>query len=97
MTRQIDTDAVINSVRLKETTVPSTPAAGYRNLYVKTSGLFLVDDAGNEYQISPDVIGTAYQILRVNSGATGVEYASVGRVLISEQTPTGTASWPMLT
>lgn len=94
MTRQIDDDAVINSVRLKEGSAPSTPAAGYRKLYVKTSGLFLIDDAGNEYQISPDVIGTAYQILRVNSGATGVEYASIGRVLISEESPTGaTVTW----
>ena len=39
-------------------------------------------------------IGTANQLLRVNSGATAVEWASVGRVLISQQTPTGTSvSW----
>lgn len=37
-------------------------------------------------------IGTANQLLRVNSGATAVEWASVGRVLISELTPTGTSA-----
>jgi hypothetical protein len=36
-------------------------------------------------------IGTANQLLRVNSGATAAEWASVGRVLISEATPTGTS------
>jgi hypothetical protein len=40
-------------------------------------------------------IGTANQLLRVNSGATAVEWAGVGRVLVSQQTPTatGTVSW----
>lgn len=39
-------------------------------------------------------IGTANQLLRVNSGATAVEWGSVGRVLISQLTPTGTTvSW----
>lgn len=37
-------------------------------------------------------IGTANQLLRVNSGATAVEWASLGKVLISEQTPTGTGT-----
>ena len=37
-------------------------------------------------------IGTANQLLRVNSGATAVEWASVGRVLISEASPDGVAS-----
>lgn len=37
-------------------------------------------------------IGTAYQTLRVNSGATALEYVTGGRVLISEQTPTGTGT-----
>lgn len=35
-------------------------------------------------------IGTANQLLRVNAGATALEYASLGRVLLSNQTPTGT-------
>lgn len=47
MTRKIDTDAVINSVRLKEQgSAPSTPAAGYANLYQAASGLYFVDDNG---------------------------------------------------
>lgn len=37
-------------------------------------------------------IGTANQLLRVNSGATAPEWASVGRVLIAENTPSGTAT-----
>lgn len=37
-------------------------------------------------------IGTANQLLRVNSGATAVEWADLNRVLISEQTPTGTGT-----
>lgn len=37
-------------------------------------------------------IGTANQILRVNAGATAVEWANLSRVLISEQTPTGTGT-----
>lgn len=35
-------------------------------------------------------IGTANQLLRVNSGATAVEWAGVGRVLINEASPSGT-------
>lgn len=40
-------------------------------------------------------IGTAGQLLRVNSGATAPEWASVGRVLIGEATPDGvdTVTW----
>lgn len=40
-------------------------------------------------------IGTYPQIFRVNAGATAPEWVSAGRVLISEQTPTGTGtvSW----
>ena len=37
-------------------------------------------------------IGTANQLLRTNSGATAPEWASVGRVLISEQTPSSTGT-----
>lgn len=37
-------------------------------------------------------IGTAGQGLRVNAGATALEYVSGGRVLILEQTPTGTGT-----
>lgn len=37
-------------------------------------------------------IGTYPQILRVNAGATAPEWVSAGRVLISEQTPTGTGT-----
>ena len=37
-------------------------------------------------------IGTANQLLRVNAGATAPEWASVGRVLLSEQTPSGTGT-----
>lgn len=37
-------------------------------------------------------IGTANQILRVNAGATALEYVSAGRVLISQLTPTGTGA-----
>ena len=36
----------ITSIRLKETTVPATPAAGYVKLYAKTDGIWFVDDAG---------------------------------------------------
>lgn len=40
-------------------------------------------------------LGTANQLLRVNSGATAVEWADLNRILISEQTPTatGTVTW----
>lgn len=37
-------------------------------------------------------LGTANQVLRVNAGATAAEWASLGRVLISEQTPTSTGT-----
>lgn len=85
--------ANISSIQLVEQgSDPATPAAGKRKIYVKSSGLYLIDDAGNAMQIAPDVLGTANQLLRVNSGATGVEWAGVGRVLISEQTPTGTTA-----
>jgi len=39
----------ITSIRLKETTVPATPAAGYVKLFAKTDGIWFVDDAGAEF------------------------------------------------
>lgn len=49
MTVKIDTDAEINSVRLKESAAPSTPASGYGQLYEKTDGqLYFKNDAGTE-------------------------------------------------
>jgi len=39
----------ITSARLKETTVPATPAAGYVKLFAKTDGIWFVDDAGAEF------------------------------------------------
>lgn len=48
MSKKIDTDANINSVRIKEqANKPSTPANGYGQVYGKSNGLYLEDDAGN--------------------------------------------------
>lgn len=47
MARKIDTDAVIDSIRLAEQgSTPSTPAAGYSKLYQAVDGLHYVDDNG---------------------------------------------------
>lgn len=47
MTRQIDTDAVNNGIRLKEQgSAPATPAAGFGNLYTTSAGLKYIDDNG---------------------------------------------------
>lgn len=76
MTVTIDTDAVINSILLTEQgSTPTTPGVGLDKLYVTTNGLYLLNSAGAI--IGPYITGTA-------SGL------SVGRVLISEQSPSGT-------
>ena len=43
----ISSNAEINSIRLKEQgSDPSTPASGYGNVYIKSDGLYFIDDAG---------------------------------------------------
>jgi len=121
MARKIDTDAEIDLVRVKDQVGdPANPAAGYKYLYVKSGGLYLINSAGVVVgpfsaggSVATDAIwdaagdlvqgtgpnaaakltiGTAYQIPRVNAGATALEYVSAGRVLIAESTPTGTGT-----
>jgi len=48
MARRIDTQAVIDSVRLEEqSSDPSTPASGFGNIYAKTDGkVYFINDAG---------------------------------------------------
>src|SRR5574341_155967 len=44
---KISTDAEINAVRLKEQgSDPATPASTYGKLYIKTDGVYFIDDAG---------------------------------------------------
>lgn len=54
MPRRIDTQAVIDSVRLEEqASDPSTPASGYGNLYVKTDGrIYFISDSGAVYDLT---------------------------------------------
>lgn len=42
-------DAEIESIRIKEGAAPATPAAGYVRLYAKTTGIWFVDDNGDEF------------------------------------------------
>lgn len=50
MTVKIDTDAEINSIRLKQqTSNPTGTSSGYDSLFVKNDGLYMVDGAGNVY------------------------------------------------
>jgi len=53
MTRRIDTQAVIDSVRFEEqASDPSTPSSGYGNIYVKTDGLaYMIDDGGTVHPL----------------------------------------------
>lgn len=54
MAKKLSTDAVINSIRLKEqASAPDTPASGYFQVYVKTDGkLYYKNDAGTEVCIT---------------------------------------------
>ena len=53
MTVKIDTDADINSIRLKESAVPDTPASGYGQLYAKSDGkVYFKNDAGLEIDLT---------------------------------------------
>lgn len=72
MARKIDTDAVINNIRIKEqASKPSTPASGYGRVYGKGNGLYLVDDAGN--------VGSGLLVTNVQSlTASGTFSAVVG-------------------
>lgn len=93
MPRQIDIDAEIDSIRMKEQAGdPATPDAGYRHIYVKSSGLYLIDDAGNTMQVTPDVIGTANQIMKVNAAANGVEWATLEKARYSSNAGTAIAT-----
>lgn len=52
MARRIDTAAVIESIRLKESAAAATPAAGYFSIYAKTDGkLYTKNDAGTEVEV----------------------------------------------
>jgi hypothetical protein len=58
MTVKIDTDAEINSIRLKnQALVPSNPASGYKSLFVKNDGLFFVNSGGDA--VGPFITGTS--------------------------------------
>lgn len=53
MTVKIDTDAEINSIRVKEVSPPAAPASGYGQIYAKTDGrIYFKNDAGAEYDLT---------------------------------------------
>jgi len=57
MTKTISTDAEINSVRLAEQgSAPTGTASGYGNAYIRTNGLYLINDSGQD--IGPFITGS---------------------------------------
>ena len=61
MTRNISTEAEIDSVRLKlQASAPAAPPAGYKNLYIKSAGLYTVDEGGLEVELLGDNDGLSY-------------------------------------
>jgi len=58
MVKRIDTEAEINSIRLKEqASAPATPDSGYGQLYEKNDGiLYFKNDAGSEKSLFGDLI-----------------------------------------
>ena len=61
MTRNISTEAEIDSVRLKlQASAPAAPPAGYKNLYIKSAGLYTVDESGLEVELLGDNDGLSY-------------------------------------
>jgi hypothetical protein len=47
MGRKIDTDAVINNIiNIVQSSNPATPAAGHSRTFVKSDGLYLIDESG---------------------------------------------------
>ncbi len=85
---KIDTTAEIDGIRLKEVSVPSTPASGYSKIYGKTDGkLYFKNDGGNEYdltqpvQIETDSQSTTYTLDW--AAFTYVELTLTGDVTIS--------------
>lgn len=58
MVKRIDTTARIESVRLEEqASAPVSPDAGFSHVFVKSNGLFIVNDSDEE--IGPFITGTA--------------------------------------
>lgn len=58
MARKIDTDAIIESVRLEEqASAPISPDAGFTHVWAKSDGLYIVNDSDEE--IGPFITGSA--------------------------------------
>lgn len=64
MPRQIDSDAEIDSIRMKEqSSAPATPDSGYGQIYCKSDGLYYKGDDGVE--VGPLVELKAPDILQI--------------------------------
>lgn len=69
----------VTSIRLKETTVPATPAAGYVRLFAKTTGIWFVDDAGAEFgPFIPQTLAAAKGDLIAATAADAFTILTVG-------------------
>lgn len=77
MPRKIDTDAEIESIRLKENSNVLNPDAGYTHLRVRADGLYIVNDSDEE--IGPFITGSA------SGGGGGYDY-----ILIRDEKSAGT-------
>ena len=57
MTVKIDTDAEIESIRMKEDTTALTPDAGYTHIQARSDGLYIINDSNDV--IGPFITGSA--------------------------------------
>ena len=66
MTRNIDVDAEIDSIRLTEQgSTPVSPDAGYSHIFAKADGLYIVDD--NDVLAGPFASGASVLEIQVFS------------------------------
>jgi hypothetical protein len=99
MPRRIDTQAMINAVRLDEQTGdPAQPAAGFRLIYAKNDGIYEEDSAGVVVgplglgDITADAAWVALGDLIVGTGAGTADILSAGVDGLVLTTDSGTAT-----
>ena len=84
MARRIDTEAVINAVRLAVGAKPSAPAAGYDLIYAKTGGIYAETEAGTEigpFMANPMTAAGDIVIGGTSGAATRLAKGDDGQVL----------------
>lgn len=87
MTVKIDTDAEINSIRLKDQgSNPSAPSDGYKSLFVTTDDLYMETASGTVRQLTaPKMVLYSWDgILYVTTGTSRI-YNQLGRIFTFQE------------